>query len=83
MTSSSKLSNYKIRLRRLQQQCTLKDYTIIFHFNANNETIVFKQTEQDAVVAYIWAWLYYAYVKFVMCMRNMWVVQWYCVFKTN
>ena len=32
-------------------------------------------TKQDAVVAYIWAWLYYAYVKFVMCMRNMWVVQ--------
>ena len=35
--------------------------------------------EQDAVVAYIWAWLYYAYMKFVMCMRDMWVVQWYCI----
>ena len=31
--------------------------------------------------AYIWAWLYYAYVKFVMCMRDMWVVQWYCIFE--
>ena len=29
--------------------------------------------------AYIWAWLFYAYVKFVMCMRDMWVVEWYCV----
>ena len=37
--------------------------------------------KQDAVVAYIWAWLYYAYVKFVMCMRDMWVVQWYCIFE--
>ena len=33
------------------------------------------------MVAYIWAWLYYAYVKFVMCMRDMWVVQWYCIFE--
>ena len=38
-------------------------------------------TKQDTVVAYIWAWLYYAYVKFVMCMRDMWVVQWYCIFE--
>ena len=38
-------------------------------------------SKQDAVVAYIWAWLYYAYVKFVMCMRDMWVVQWYCIFE--
>ena len=30
------------------------------------------------MVAYIWAWLYCAYVKFVMC---MWVVQWYCIFE--
>ena len=37
--------------------------------------------EQDAVVAYIWAWLYCAYVKFVMCMRDVWVVQWYCIFE--
>ena len=36
--------------------------------------------KQDAVGAYIWAWLYYAYVKFVMCMRDMWIVQWYCIF---
>ena len=36
---------------------------------------------QDAVGAYIWAWLYYAYVKFVMCMREMWVVQWYWIFE--
>ena len=34
---------------------------------------------KDAVGAYIWAWLYYAYEKFVMCMRDMWVVQWYCI----
>ena len=31
--------------------------------------------------AYIWAWLYYAYVKSVMCMRDMSVVQWYCIFE--
>ena len=31
------------------------------------------------MIAYIWAWLYQAYVKFVMCMRDMWVVQWYCI----
>ena len=31
--------------------------------------------------AYIWAWLSIAYVKFVMCVRDMWVVQWYCVFE--
>ena len=37
--------------------------------------------QQDAVGAYIWAWLFLAYVKFVMCMRDMWVVQWYCVFE--
>ena len=38
--------------------------------------------KQDAVGAYIWAWLCYAYVKFVMCMRGMWVVQWYnCIFE--
>ena len=39
--------------------------------------------KQDAVVAYIWTWLYCAYVKFpfVMCMRDMWVVQWYCIFE--
>ena len=37
--------------------------------------------KQDAVVAYIWAWLYCAYVKFVMCMGDMWVVQWYCIFE--
>ena len=36
---------------------------------------------QDAVGAYIWAWLYYAYEKFVMCMKDMWVVQWYCIFE--
>ena len=30
---------------------------------------------------YIWAWLYQAYVKFVMCMRDMRVVQWYCKFE--
>ena len=29
---------------------------------------------------FIWAWLYYAYVKFVMSMRDTWVVQWYCIF---
>ena len=45
----------------------------------NNEKKI--DIKQDAVVAYIWAWLYYAYVKFVMCMRDMWVVQWYCIFK--
>ena len=33
------------------------------------------------MVAYIWAWLYYAHVKFVMCMRDAWVVQWYCIFE--
>ena len=32
--------------------------------------------QQDAVGAYIWACLFLAYVKFVMCMRDMWVVQW-------
>ena len=37
--------------------------------------------QQDAVGAYIWACLFLAYVKFVMCMRDMWVVQWYCVFE--
>ena len=37
--------------------------------------------KQDAVGAYIWTWLYYAYVKFVTCMRDMWVVQWYCIFE--
>ena len=37
--------------------------------------------KQEAVGAYIWAWLYYAYVKFVMFMRDMWVVQWYCIFE--
>ena len=42
MTSSSKLGNYKVRLRHLQQQCNLKDYTIFFHVDANNETFVFK-----------------------------------------
>ena len=26
-------------------------------------------------------WLYEVYVKFVMCMRDMWVVQWYCIFE--
>ena len=31
--------------------------------------------------AYIWALLYSAYVNFVMCMRDMWVVQWYCIFE--
>ena len=31
--------------------------------------------------AFIWAWLYYANVKFVMCVRDMWVVQWYCIFE--
>ena len=36
---------------------------------------------KDAMGAYIWAWLYYAYEKFVMCMRDMWVVQWYCIFE--
>ena len=45
----------------------------------NNEKKI--DIKQDAVVAYIWAWLYYAYVKFVMCMRDMWLVQWYCIFK--
>ena len=40
-----------------------------------------ESVKQDAVVAYIWAWLYYAYVKFVMCTRDMWVVQWYCIFE--
>ena len=39
------------------------------------------QDKQDAVGAYIWAWLFFAYVKFVMCVRDMWVVQWYCVFE--
>ena len=29
---------------------------------------------------FIWAWLYYAYVKFVMSMRDTWVVQWCCIF---
>ena len=37
--------------------------------------------QQDAVGAYIWACLFLAYVKFVMCMRDMWVVQWYCIFE--
>ena len=37
--------------------------------------------KQDAVGAYIWARLYCTYVKFVMCMRDMWVVQWYCIFE--
>ena len=36
---------------------------------------------QDAVGAFIWAWLYYAYEKFVMCMRDMWLVQWYYIFE--
>ena len=36
---------------------------------------------QDAMGAYIWAWLYYAYVKFVMCMEDMLVVQWYWIFE--
>ena len=40
-----------------------------------------KCTKQDAVGAYVWKWLYYAYVKFFICMRDMWVVQWYCVFE--
>ena len=31
--------------------------------------------------AYIWASLNYAYVKFVMWMRDIWVVQWYCIFE--
>ena len=31
--------------------------------------------KQDAVGAYIWALLYDAYVKFVMCMGDMWVVE--------
>ena len=31
--------------------------------------------------AYIWAWLFLAYVKFVMCVTDMWVVQWYCIFE--
>ena len=34
-----------------------------------------------SVGAYVWAWLFLAYVKFVMCVRDMWVVQWYCVFE--
>ena len=33
------------------------------------------------MVAYIWAWLYFAYVKVVICTRDMWVVQWYCIFE--
>ena len=33
------------------------------------------------MVTYIWASLYCAYVKFVMCVRDMWVVQWYCIFE--
>ena len=37
--------------------------------------------KQDAVGAYLWAWLYYVYEKFVMCKRDMWVVQWYCIFE--
>ena len=37
--------------------------------------------QQDAVEAFIWAWLYYAYAKFVICIRDMWVVQWYCIFE--
>ena len=37
--------------------------------------------KQDAVGTYIWAWLFLAYVKFVECVRDMWVVQWYCVFE--
>ena len=40
-----------------------------------------KKLKQDAVGAYIWAWLYHAYVKFVMCMWDMWVVQWYYIFE--
>ena len=40
-----------------------------------------KPLKQDAVVAYIWAWLCCAYVKFVMCMRDMWVVKCYCIFE--
>ena len=43
--------------------------------------VLILSVQQDAVEAYIWAWLYYAYVKFVMCMRDMWVVQWYCIFE--
>ena len=31
--------------------------------------------------AYIWAWLYYVYVKSVMGMRDMSVVQCYCIFE--
>ena len=31
--------------------------------------------KQDAVGVYIWVGLYYAYVKFVMCTRDMWIVQ--------
>ena len=30
--------------------------------------------------AFIWEWLYLAYVKFVVSMRDTWVVQWYCIF---
>ena len=36
---------------------------------------------QHAVGAFIWAWLYYAYEKFVMCMRDMWLVQCYYIFE--
>ena len=44
-------------------------------------TVRQSRKKQDAVGAYIWAWLFLAYVKFVMCVRDMWVVQWYCVFE--
>ena len=50
------------------------------HFFQGRFTSYF-QHKQDAGGAYIWAWLFLAYVKFVVCVRDMWVVQWYCVFE--
>ena len=37
-----------------------------------------KQEKQDAMGEYVWAWLNYTYVKFVMWMRDMWVVRSMC-----
>ena len=33
------------------------------------------------MVVDIWTWLHYTYVKFVMCMRDIWVVQWCLITK--
>ena len=46
----------------------------MLHYTAS--TLALCKEKQDAVKAYIWAALYYAYVS----MKDKWVVQWYCIF---